>query len=189
MSESGPRRRGLLLSSLALASGSLAACGFQPVYGPDGGQNVAVGANEPALLDQMAAVRVGPIGERTGQLMRRALQRNLEGLRPGTPARYDLAASVSFQAEVLGYRRDGTPTRVRYVATAPGRKYLADPRCGAGSVEQSAVEQQRVHAAGRVPLQKLHDMPRNGRISLVRQAEGHQATAWAARRIGATHQR
>lgn len=110
-------RRGLLLSSLGLASAGLAGCGFQPVYGPDGERNAATAANEPALLDQLASVRVGPIGERNGQLLRRSLQRQLEGLRPGTQARYDLATSLSYQIEGLGYRRDGTITRVRYVAT------------------------------------------------------------------------
>jgi LPS-assembly lipoprotein len=103
---SGLRRRGLLLSSLGLASAGLAGCGFRPVYGPEGERNVA-SANEPALLDQLASVRVSPIGERTGQVLRRTLQRQLEGLRPGT----------AFQSEALGYRRDGTLTRVRYVAT------------------------------------------------------------------------
>ncbi|WP_165585432.1 LPS assembly lipoprotein LptE [Roseococcus sp. SYP-B2431] len=116
MSGSGPGRRGLLLSSLGLASAGLAGCGFRPVYGPEGGRNVAA-ANEPALQEQLASVRVAPIGERTGQVLRRSLQRQFEGLRPGTQARYDLVVGLSFQAEGLGYRRDGTLTRVRYVAT------------------------------------------------------------------------
>lgn len=117
MSGSGLRRRGLLLSSLGLASAGLAGCGFQPVYGSDGERNIATGANEPALRDQLASVRVGPIGERNGQILRRSLQRQLEGLRPGTQARFDLAASLAYQVEGLGYRRDGTITRVRYTAT------------------------------------------------------------------------
>ena len=117
MSETGLRRRGLLLSSLGLASAGLAGCGFRPVYAPDGERNTATGANEPGLLEQLASVRVSPIAERTGQILRRSLQRQLEGLRPGTPARYDLAASIAYQVEGLGYRRDGTLTRIRYVAT------------------------------------------------------------------------
>ncbi len=56
--------------------------------------------------------------ERTGQLMRRELQRRLEDTRPGTPARYELQASLVFQPEILGYRRDGAITRVRFLATA-----------------------------------------------------------------------
>ncbi len=56
--------------------------------------------------------------DRTGQLMRRELQRRLEDTRPGTPARYELQASLVFQPEILGYRRDGAITRVRFLATA-----------------------------------------------------------------------
>lgn len=109
-------RRHLLLSTLGLASAGLAGCGFRPVYGPDG-ESSGVAAHEPALMDQLASVRVAPIGERNGQLLRRSLQRQLEGIRPGTQARYDLAASLAWQTEALGFRRDGTLTRVRYVAT------------------------------------------------------------------------
>lgn len=106
------------------AAGLLGGCGFQPVYGPNSGANgepvggAAVGQNEPRLRDEMAAVRVGPIGERNGQVMRRTLQRNLEGIAPGTQGRYDLQVSLQFATEVLGYRRDGLVTRVRYVGTA-----------------------------------------------------------------------
>ncbi|WP_424810798.1 LPS assembly lipoprotein LptE [Roseococcus sp. YIM B11640] len=109
-------RRALFLSG---GAGLLGACGFQPVYAPDGERNsVAVAGQSPSLTAQLASVRVGPINDRNGQLMRRALQRQLEGLRPGTPARYDLAVTFNFAVEVLGYRRDGTPTRVRQLATA-----------------------------------------------------------------------
>lgn len=118
VSATGPGRRGLLLSSLGLASAGLAGCGFQPVYSPDGGRRSPVGSLEPGLLTQMASIRVSPIGERNGQLLRRSLERQLTGLQPGTPARYDLAVGLVYQTEPLGYRRDGTLTRVRYVATA-----------------------------------------------------------------------
>ena len=113
-------RRVFLTAPLAL----LGACGFQPVYGPNtgaGGEPVGgggIGQVEPRLRDEMAAVRVGIIGERNGQLMRRALQRNLEGLAPGSQGRYDLDVSLVFATEVLGYRRDGLVTRIRYIATA-----------------------------------------------------------------------
>lgn len=102
------------------AAGLLAGCGFRPVYGPDGERNpeAIVGASEPGLVEQLASVRVGQIPERTGQLMRRALQRQMEDLRPGTQARYDLAVTVTYATEALGYRREGTITRIRYTATA-----------------------------------------------------------------------
>lgn len=91
----------------------LSGCGFRPLYGPmataDGG--------DPDLVTELAAVRVGPIYERTGQLLRRNLQRRLEDTRPGTPARYQLNVSYVPGIEVLGYRRDGTITRLRYTFT------------------------------------------------------------------------
>jgi len=72
----------------------------------------------PALRAELAAVRVAPINDRSGQLLRRYLQRRMEESRPGTPSRYELQAGISSAVEVLGYRQDGSITRVRYVATA-----------------------------------------------------------------------
>jgi LPS-assembly lipoprotein len=107
-------RRALLLGGAALLGG----CGFRPLYAPDGTRNPGA-AESPALLDELAAVRVAPIGERTGQVLRRTLQRRLEGPRSGVGSRYELQASIAYNVEVLGYRQDGTITRVRYLATAP----------------------------------------------------------------------
>jgi LPS-assembly lipoprotein len=67
----------------------------------------------------MAAVRVSEISERVGQLLRRQLQRSFEDRLPGTRQRYTLRTSISYNVEALGIRRDGTVSRVRYVATAP----------------------------------------------------------------------
>jgi len=104
-------RRGLL--HLAGAT-SLAGCGFRPLYGPP-----SVPDDAPTELRQeLAAIRVGVIPERFGQLLRRDLQRRFEGLAPGTPARYLLTVGVTFDIEVLGYRRDGAISRLRYIATA-----------------------------------------------------------------------
>jgi LPS-assembly lipoprotein len=73
--------------------------------------------NDERLAAELAAVRVANIPDRTGQVMRRALQRRLEDTRPGTPAKYELQAAFNVATEILGYRRDGLITRVRYVAT------------------------------------------------------------------------
>lgn len=113
-------RRTLLLGALA----PLAGCGFQPLYGPDGERRAAEVPNEPRLLREMAAVRIADMAERTGQLLRRHLQRSFEDRVPGTQQRYTLRANLDYRAEVLGIRRDGTITRVRYTATADW--YLAD---------------------------------------------------------------
>lgn len=108
-------RRALLAAPLL----ALGACGFRPLYGPNGeaGTAGAVSASEPSLAEALASVRVGLIPERNGQLLRRALQRQLEGSRPGLQGRYDLEVSLTYATEVLGYQTDGLATRVRVVAT------------------------------------------------------------------------
>jgi LPS-assembly lipoprotein len=103
------RRRLLGLAGLLGLSG----CGFRPLYGPV----TAADGTSSDLRDELAAVRVGPIYERTGQILRRNLQRRLEDSAPGTQARYQLNVSYTPGVEVLGYRRDGTITRVRYTYT------------------------------------------------------------------------
>lgn len=104
------RRRAVLFGGGLL--GCLSGCGFRPLYAPitaeDGGA--------ADIRDELAAVRVGNIPERSGQLLRRDLQRRFEGARLGTPARYTLQVAVTYAVEPLGYRRDGTITRLRYVA-------------------------------------------------------------------------
>jgi LPS-assembly lipoprotein len=90
----------------------LGGCGFRPLYAPV----TEADGTESDLRDELAAVRVANIGERSGQLLRRNLQRRLEGSAPGTAARYNLQVGVTFAVEVLGYRRDGSPTRIRYIA-------------------------------------------------------------------------
>lgn len=97
----------------------LGGCGFRPVYGPDGGGAERVpGAVSPATALQLASVRVGPMVERTGQQFRRFLQRGLEGRVPGTPSRYLLAVTIVQEVEPIGFRQDGTITRVRFVVNA-----------------------------------------------------------------------
>ena len=109
MFERRRRRRALLLGLL----GGVAGCGFRPLYAPvtaeDGGA--------ADIRDDLAAVRVGSIPERSGQLLRRDLQRRFEGVRAGVPARYALQVAVTYAVEPLGYRRDGTITRLRYIAS------------------------------------------------------------------------
>jgi LPS-assembly lipoprotein len=100
-------RRGLLGAAGLLG---LSACGFRPLYGPV----TSADGSESDLAAELAAVRVGPIYERTGQLLRRNLQRRLEDSAPGTPARYQLNVAYVPGIEVLGYRQDGTITRLRY---------------------------------------------------------------------------
>ncbi|WP_135467838.1 LPS assembly lipoprotein LptE [Crenalkalicoccus roseus] len=108
-SSSDRRPRRALLGAAGLLA--LGGCGFRPLYGP------AAAPEGPAeLRAELAAVRVAPIGDRFGQLLRRDLQRRFEGSAPGTQARYLLTVGVGFDTEILGYRRDGTISRVRSIA-------------------------------------------------------------------------
>lgn len=77
----------------------------------------------------MAATSVPLIPERFGQLLRRSLQQRL-GTGVGGPgmARWELLVGPSLQAEGLGVQRDGSTTRVRYVATANWSLVRLTPR-------------------------------------------------------------
>lgn len=101
------RRRDVLLLG---AGAALAGCGFRPMYGENGAIETGPAAAE------LAAVRVARIPERNGQLLRRALEDRLPS--PTGQGRYDLRVGVNFGVELEGFRRDGTPSRVRYIASA-----------------------------------------------------------------------
>ena len=78
------------------------------------------GTEEDAqVAASLAAVRVGLITERQGQLMRRRLEEGLAPAGRGTvAARYDLRLGIGYSADVQGFRRDGTASRIRFIATA-----------------------------------------------------------------------
>lgn len=65
---------------------------------------------------ELAAIRVGDIPERFGQLLRRNLQRRLDLAGTGRQARYQLDASVALTVDSVGYRRDGAISRLRFTA-------------------------------------------------------------------------
>ncbi len=102
-------RRALFALGLPLLA---AGCGFRPLHG----RNSAESAEVIAGFD---ATRVGLIGERHGQLMRRRLEEELERARARrADARYELRVLLGYGLEVQGFRRDGTPSRVRFSANA-----------------------------------------------------------------------
>lgn len=104
-----PGRRALLGLGTAGLLG-LSGCGFRPLYGRSDPVDGAVAA-------ELGAIDVARIPERTGQLMRRALQQRLWAGGQSSP-RYTLTAFPSFGVEQEGIRPDGLPTRMRYTATA-----------------------------------------------------------------------
>jgi LPS-assembly lipoprotein len=87
----------------------LAGCGFQPLYAERNGTSAA---------DQLAAIRIEPLPDRSGQVLYTALR---DGLNPlGRPASPDDLLRVQLQesAEELAFRTDETATRVNLTLTA-----------------------------------------------------------------------
>lgn len=105
-----------LLVLLLLAP--LVACGFAPVYAPVSGHGAAA---------DLGQVFVAVIPDRTGQLLRQALQVRLEG--PGAPAakRYTLAIAYGISSEGIAIQPDNSTTFIRYKGTATWRLLGADP--------------------------------------------------------------
>ena len=100
-------RRGLLLA----ACGGVAGCGFQPLYG-----GATVGGTP--MSAELGAIWVPPMPDRTGQLMRQALQQRLEGAGAAQAKRYEMQVAFVLAGEGIGIRPDNTTTRLRIIGTA-----------------------------------------------------------------------
>ena len=88
----------------------LGGCGFHPLYAPSNG---LIGG----VSTELAAVYVPVLGERTGQLMRQALQQRLAGSDSGVAKRYELTAIPQLAVEGIAIQRDSSTTRYRINAT------------------------------------------------------------------------
>lgn len=100
-------------AAIAGTAGLLSGCGFHPLYAPADG-----GAAGPAQAE-LAAIWVPPIADRSGQLLRQALQQRLEGPGLGEAKRYELTVVFGVGADALGIRPDNTASRVRLIGNAP----------------------------------------------------------------------
>ena len=96
----------------------LAACGFHPLYGSRAG---SAGPQQ-----ELAAIDVPVLPDRSGQLLREALQQRFDR-GSGTAKRYSLDVSLSIAGDALAIQRDSTATRVRQVATARWTLKSLDP--------------------------------------------------------------
>jgi len=107
--------RGSIGRRAALLGGgaSVAGCGFRPLYAPAGS-----GMAGPAAAET-AAIYVPPVAERSGQLLRQALQQRFEGSGTGTAKRYELITSIAISADAVAIQRDSSSSRVRLIAAAP----------------------------------------------------------------------
>lgn len=114
-------RRGLL-ALLGMAP-ALAGCGFRPLYATraDG----TPGAAEQGLSE----INVPLLPERTGQLLRLALQTRFDQGNPGRARRYDLVVNYSISADALGIdQATSAPSRLRLVGIASWRLTAQDPQ-------------------------------------------------------------
>jgi LPS-assembly lipoprotein len=104
------RRRATLLAAAGIV---LSGCGFRPIYGSHEGEGA--GPAEQGLSE----ISVALIPERTGQLLRQALQTRLDRAGAGAAKRYDLVVSLGFLADALDIQQlTSIPSRYRLVAVA-----------------------------------------------------------------------
>ena len=97
-------RRATLLGGLGLLGG----CGFRPLFAP------GTGGVDSAVARELAAVEVPVMAERSGQLMRQALQDRLERFNLSVAKKYELVASYQFIGLAEAIQPTTDPSRVRF---------------------------------------------------------------------------
>lgn len=101
-------RRWAVAGAAALLSG----CGFRPLYAPREGGTLSVAQAE------LAAIYVSLLPDRSGQLLRQALQQRFEGSGTGIAKRYEIDVLFALLPEATGIQRDNSTTRLRLIGTA-----------------------------------------------------------------------
>lgn len=94
---------------LLLALLPLGGCGFTPLYGQSGDSTVA---------GKLDTIDVQNIPERTGQMLRLALETNLHAAGAPTEQLYSLAVSYGLGTANIGEQQDSSYTRQRFHGTA-----------------------------------------------------------------------
>lgn len=102
-------RRFSVCAALAAAL-PLAGCGFQPLYG-----RTAAGAS---AVDELAAIQVEQIPDRSGQILRNSLRDLLNPNGQALPARYRLRVRIIEPRQELALQRNDTIARVGYGVVA-----------------------------------------------------------------------
>ena len=114
------RRRLLGFGGAGLVAGvvgGLAGCSPHPLYAPNAFGNG--GPQAMSVQAQLRQVQVALLPERTGQLLREALQSRLEAGETPDYTRYSLAVSFNIAEIGLGIQNDSSITYLRFIATAP----------------------------------------------------------------------
>jgi LPS-assembly lipoprotein len=110
------RRRLLGFAGAALGTGLVGGCSIHPLYAPN-----AFGTADKTDLtvqQQLRQVQVTLIPERDGQLLRLALQDQLQAGEDADFTRYTLRVNYSISSSGLGLLGDNTTTYARIIATA-----------------------------------------------------------------------
>ena len=103
--------RGLGIAGLCAAALLLSACGFQPLYG-------SPGDGRPGPAEELAAIRIAPLPDRTGQQMHNLLRDRLNPNGQPRDAAYLLVIALSEAKQELGIRKDETATRANLILSA-----------------------------------------------------------------------
>ncbi len=90
----------------------MTACGFEPLYGPH------ATLSTPEVETHLAQIKIAPMTERTGQILRNHLLDKLNA--SGEPAQPEAHLNVIFTLDKVStsLRRDGTTQRFNMIATA-----------------------------------------------------------------------
>lgn len=103
-------RRFLLCAALAAAASPLTGCGFEPLYS----RNAAGGS----AVDELAAIRVDMIPDRSGQILRNTLRDAFNPNGQEVASRYRLQVRIIEPRQELALQRNDTVARVGYGVTA-----------------------------------------------------------------------
>jgi LPS-assembly lipoprotein len=104
---------------VALAAGSLAGCGFEPVYGDRTVRERTPGGPATAQIrDDMAGIWVEPIPDRIGQILRNQLIDLLNGTNEPTQPLYRLEVTLKQLKQAVLERRETLETATNLIIIA-----------------------------------------------------------------------
>jgi LPS-assembly lipoprotein len=101
---------------LSLICVLLAACHWEPLYGPQASLEAQL---DPAIEDKLALTKIALIPDREGQVLRNHLLDKLNPAGEPSAPQWQLVVSLSLQKSGGALRKDGTFQRFNLVATAP----------------------------------------------------------------------
>lgn len=102
-------KRLLRSASVAILCLGLAACGFQPLNSRS--TNTPAGNSQLSNLEELGAIRIAPLSDRTGQEMHNLLRDRLNPSGQPSAPRYQLEVRLTESIRELAFESDETATR------------------------------------------------------------------------------